>query len=125
MAKKVLIAEDDALLLSIMSVNVGKLGYIVVKAHNGTEAIAKFKESSPDLLLLDIIMPEKTGLEALEEIRNSLKSKVPVIILSNLDNQEYISKSKELGVSDYIVKSNISLRLLSRKISDLIGTEEW
>jgi DNA-binding response OmpR family regulator len=125
MAKKVLIAEDEPALLSALSAKIGRLGYITIKASDGQIALDKFKEETPDLILLDIMMPEKNGFEVLEELRNNLKSDVPVIILSNLDQTDDIEQGKKFGIIDYIIKSNISLRGIAFKIASVIGEEQW
>lgn len=107
---KVLIAEDDRFLLKMGQAKLTKSGYDVVCAQNGEEAITKAHEENPDILLLDVIMPIKNGFEALKEIRAhpKLKNK-PVIILSNLGQESDLEKGKELGATDYLIKSNVSI----------------
>jgi len=112
MPEKILIVEDEKSQLEALKDYVRSLGYKVVTARNGLEAIEKFKAIDPRLVLLDIVMPEKNGFDVLEEIRYKLKKNTPVIILSNLEQQQDIETAKNLGVTQYLLKSNLSLRKL-------------
>ncbi len=122
MAKKVLIAEDDAPLRNVLEKRVGSVGYEVVTARTGTEAIEKITAQKPDLILLDIIMPEKSGFDVLEEIRLKQHINTPVIVLTNLEQAQDRETGQNLGVAEYLIKSNIHLRDLTHHISTLIGT---
>lgn len=122
MPKKVLIAEDDAPLRKVLEKRVGSVGYTVVTARTGTEAIEKIAAEKPDLILLDIIMPEKSGFDVLEEIRLKQNIQTPVIVLTNLEQEQDRETGKNLGVADYLIKSNIHLRELTSRIVSLIGT---
>ncbi|MBP7967407.1 response regulator [Candidatus Woesebacteria bacterium] len=119
--KKILIAEDEKSLALTLFRKVSSLGYDCVQARDGEETLKKFKSEKPDLVLLDIVMPYKNGLEILEEIRIREHSKVPIIILSNLGQSEDIGIAKKLNVSEYYIKSNISLKELSIKIHELLS----
>lgn len=120
MAKTVLISEDEPSLLNILKRKISGLGYEVKTATDGEEVIAIIKSQPIDLLLLDVIMPKKNGLQVLQELRVTLKSKIPVLILSNLDSAEDIQAVKGYGVNDYIVKSQISIRQLSLQIARIL-----
>lgn len=120
---KILIVEDEKDLREMLVKRVTKLGYESAIAVDGVDALKKFHAFSPDLMLLDIIMPKKNGFEVLEEIRIKEKSRVPVIILSNLNQDEDIKMAKTLHVYDYIVKSNISLAELSLKIHNALQSD--
>jgi two-component system response regulator VicR len=122
MQKKILIVEDDPVLLKVLSTKVKDADYTVVEAKDGKQALAKFKKWHPDLVLLDIVMPLKSGFEVLEEIKIKQKSKTPVIILSNLAEDQNIDKWKKLGASDYITKSNFTLEEIIIKINKIIGS---
>jgi DNA-binding response OmpR family regulator len=121
MPKKVLIVDDEPGVLHILSSQVQKLNYTVIEAKNGDEALNKFKTERPDLVLLDVVLPVTSGFEVLEKIKIELKSKVPVIILSNLDESEDIETGKKLGAIDFINKSNLSLKEIMEKIRNVIG----
>ncbi|MSU75222.1 MAG: response regulator, partial [Candidatus Magasanikbacteria bacterium] len=83
--KKILLAEDDRFIARAYSDGLTRAGYLVIPAGNGVEALEKIRSESPNLVLLDIIMPDKDGFEVLEEMKQDPKlKKIPVIILSNL-----------------------------------------
>jgi len=114
---KILIAEDDNFLLLAVKDKLGRAGFDVITAVNGIEALEKMRSSKPDLVLLDLVMPQKGGFETLEEaqIDKTLK-KIPIIILSNLGHESDIKKAEELGAVDYIVKANFSLKKVVEKV---------
>ena len=86
-------------------------------AVDGNEAIAFAKEKVPDIILLDLIMPEKNGFETLEELKKMPETKdIPVIVLSNLGQDTDIKQSKDLGAVDYLIKSNYSMPEVIEKI---------
>ncbi len=121
MPKKILIAEDEPSLLNVLAKKVKSLGYSVLEAKDGEQAIKIFKKEHPDLVLLDVVMPIKNGFDVLEEIKIKQKSKVPVIILSNLSESQDLETGKNLGAIDYITKSNLSLRDIIVKINKALG----
>lgn len=116
MNKKILIAEDEHALQKVLVDTLTKAGFTTIVARNGHEALQKFEEEKPDLLLLDIIMPELSGFDVLEQLRVKYDSKIPVIIISNLGEKDDVEMGKNLGVVDYILKSDISLKNLLVKI---------
>jgi len=118
MPKKILIVEDESTLLNVLVTKAKSLDYIVIEAKDGEQAITKFTAEQPDLVLLDIVMPIKSGFDVLEEIRIKYKSKVPVIILSNLSEPQDMETAKNLGVVDYIVKSNLTLKEIMIKVNN-------
>lgn len=120
MAKKILIVEDEPALLQALMDRLQRLGYETITAVDGVDAIKKIKSSMPDLVLLDIIMPKKSGFEVIEEIRYRMKSTVPIIVLSNLEQKQDIETAKNLGVTNYYLKSNISLRNLAIEIDKIL-----
>lgn len=119
--KKILIAEDEKSLALTLYRKVSSLGYECIQARDGEETIKKFKSEKPDLVLLDVVMPYKNGFEVLEEIRIREHSTVPVIILSNLGQNEDLRIGEKLKANEYFIKSNISLQELSTKIHELLS----
>lgn len=120
MIKKILIVEDDP---SIRTMLMGKLkssGFHTIIASDGGSAIQIFKKEKPALVILDLIIPKKSGFQVIEEIRIKLKSNTPLIVLSNLDQPQDRETAMRLGVNEYIVKSNISLRDLIISINKLV-----
>ena len=120
MAKKILIVEDEPSLSKIVKKKVEQLGYAVATAVDGHDALAKIKSVKPDLIILDIIMPKKNGIEVLRELRVNLESNVPVLVLSNLEGRQDIEASRHYGVTDYITKSDISLSYLTARIAKIL-----
>lgn len=105
---KVLIVEDDQTLRDVFSLIVKSGGYKVGTAQDGQDALKKLAEFSPDLILLDMLMPVKSGLEFLQEadITNT-HPKTTVIILSNLSESQTIQQALKLGAKKHLIKSNI------------------
>jgi len=107
---KILLVEDDEFLSSILRKKLEKNGEKVITAYDGVETIKKIKKEKPDIILLDLILPEKNGFEVLAEIKTDKRlAKIPVIILSNLCQEKDIQKGKSLGALEFYVKSDISL----------------
>lgn len=122
---KILLVEDDPFLSTLLRNRLEKEKFTVVVAHNGPEALTLLREHTPDLILLDLILPGKSGFEVLEEVRSDpqLKDKiaVPVIIISNLGQESDIERGKELGAVDYFVKARISIDDLIKKVNGFIA----
>ncbi len=122
MANKVLIAEDDKFLANAYRVKLQKEGFEAVIAEDGEKAMEAINTTKFDLIILDLIMPKKDGFETLEEIKsNPAMAKIPVLIASNLGQKEDIDRGMELGATDYIVKSDMSMEGLVNKINELIS----
>ena len=104
--KKILIVEDEQTLLKLLSETFKRKGYEVIQALNADEALIALKQE-PDVVILDILLPGEDGLSILEKMRKDKKTKkIPVVILSNFNDDERIRKAEKLGISDYLVKSN-------------------
>ncbi len=118
---KVLLAEDDKFISRAYFDGLTRGGFDVVLAVDGNEAIEQVASFKPDIVLLDLIMPEKNGFEVLEEIKNNDSTKqTPVIILSNLGQDTDIQKGRDLGAIDYLIKSNSSLDQVTEKINQYV-----
>jgi DNA-binding response OmpR family regulator len=105
---KILIAEDEKPLARALELKLTRSGFHTRVALNGVEALQAMKEESFDLILLDLIMPQKNGFEVLEEMR-AQNIQIPVIVVSNLGQEEDRKRVEELGAIQYVVKSNVSL----------------
>lgn len=103
----------------VLEKKISGIGYKTVVANDGIQALQKIFQDDISLVLLDLVMPSKSGFDVLEEMK-ARGSKIPVIILSNLGEDEDIETAKRLGAKDYFVKSNISLRDIVAKISQYI-----
>ena len=121
MAKKILLIEDDPFLSSLLGNRLKKEGFDLISVKSGNEAVKTLKKDAVDLVLLDLILPGKSGFEVLEDIKSDPQvAKTPVIIISNLGQDMDIEKAKELGVVDYLVKAKISIDDLVQKIKDFL-----
>ncbi len=119
---RVLVAEDDKFLIRVLSDKLRRRGFEVIIASDGIEAVNKIKSGKPDLVLLDLVMPNKDGFEILEEIKTDKKyKKIPIIILSNLGQKSDIEKGKKLGADDYLVKSNLSINAVVDKVKEVLA----
>lgn len=115
---KILFVDDDNFLRKVYKSELGDQGYEVILAADGEEGLEKAKISDPDLIILDMIMPKKNGFEVLTELQNNPDTKnIPVIILSNLGQDDDIKKGLDLGAVDYLVKDNITLSTIVDKVS--------
>jgi CheY-like chemotaxis protein len=120
LSRRILIVEDDLPLLNALSTTAKRLGYSVTEALDGVEALTKFKKDPPDLVLLDIVLPIKNGYEVLDEIKNKEKSKIPVVVLSNLPENPKIGTGKASGPIEYIIKSNRNLKEIMASVEKAI-----
>lgn len=99
-----------------------KEGFEIRNATNGMEVPNVLKDYTPDIILLDLIMPKKDGFETLKDIKSNPQWKdIPVIVTSNLGQKEDIDRVKALGAADFIIKSNNSIQEIIDKISKMIG----
>ena len=104
MAKNILVCDDAAFMRMMIKNTLSKGGYNVVgEAENGAKAVEKYKELSPDLVLMDITMPEMDGIQALKEIK-SLDPNAKVIMCSAMGQQAMVVESIQAGARDFIVK---------------------
>ncbi len=103
---KILIADDDSDVLAVMSKRIVREGYTVITASDGGEALEKIKKESPDVILLDLMMPQMDGFEVLKNIRknSTLKKWQPVIIISARGELENLQKGFSLEADHYLTK---------------------
>jgi DNA-binding response OmpR family regulator len=117
---KILVVEDDKFLQKILTTKFGKEGFDVRAAADGEEALRMAITESPSVILLDLILPKMTGFEVLAELKTNAKTKnVPVIVLSNLGQDEDIRRAKELGALEFFVKADVSINEVVRKVKEL------
>lgn len=114
---KILLAEDDQFLSSLVAQRLSKEGYKVISATDGGGVLKIFEENTPDLVLMDIIMPEMNGMEILKNIKSQDKYKnTIVIIFSNLGQDHEIEEAMKAGADDFLVKVNFTLKEVVEKI---------
>lgn len=118
MANKILIIEDDKFLRELITKKISNEGFEIIEAVDGEQGIEKAKKEKPDLILLDIILPEIDGFEVLKQIKKISKS--PVIILSNLGQKKDIEKGFELGAADYLIKAHFTPEEIINKMRKIL-----
>jgi len=120
--KKILIIEDESALQKTLGENLSQEGYQIVSALDGEIGLKLVRSESPDLVLLDLILPKLHGFDVLKKIRENLATKeIPVIILTNLESIQEVERAIELGATTYLVKANYSLEELSAKIKQILS----
>lgn len=123
-SKKILLIEDDVFLSSLLKNRLKKEGLETIHAKDGEEAIKILSETKPGLILLDIMLPKKSGFEVMEEIRSDPQLQiqdVPIVIISNLGQPEDIDKGKQLGAADYFIKAKTSIDDLIDKVKGFLS----
>ncbi len=122
MAKKILFVEDDEGFFNIFSVPLKMKGYDVVHVADGSLAVEKVVSETPDLVLLDIVLPGTSGLDILKELREREETKaIKIVMLTNFGSDDNIAKAMEYGASDYLMKYNIVPSELPTKIAGFLG----
>ncbi|TSC79308.1 MAG: two-component system, OmpR family, alkaline phosphatase synthesis response regulator PhoP [Parcubacteria group bacterium Gr01-1014_29] len=122
MKKNILFIEDESALQRALGDAVRSNGYTVQQALNGDDGLRMAKSEHPDLILLDLVLPQKDGFEVLSAIHDDPELKnIPVIVLTNLESPEEVEKALSLGASTYLVKAHYSLEEVLTKIKQVIG----
>lgn len=117
----ILLAEDDRILRKAGEATLKKRGYVVIAAVDGEDALAKAREHRPDLILLDVIMPKRQGFEVLAMLKSDEATRdIPVIMLSNLQDESDVRKAALGGALDYLVKSNVPLEALAARVAEAL-----
>ncbi|MFH1395280.1 MAG: response regulator [Candidatus Omnitrophota bacterium] len=117
---KILVVDDNPDLIETLKVRLKAFGYAVVTALDGVECLEKSRQESPDLILLDILMPNMDGFKALEELKNNAKTRnIPVIMLTAKSQLSDVTRATNLGIEDYIVKP-FDYRVMIEKIKKVL-----
>ena len=122
--KKIRIAliEDDPFLSSMYSTKFELEGFGVLAANDGIKGLELISTEIPDLILLDVLMPKKNGFGVLEDIKKNKETKdIPVILLTNLNQEEEVERGMELGAVDYLVKAHFMPSEVITKIKNLVN----
>lgn len=121
---KVLLIEDEKEVAELYRLKLSLDGYNVLIATSGQEGLDKAFRENPELIFLDIKMPEIDGFEVLRKLRVSPKTKeTPVVILSNFDEQDLIEKGLSLGANEYLIKSQFTPEDISNKVKSWVSEE--
>lgn len=123
--KTILFIEDEPNLQKMVSRFLEDKGYQVKSALDGELGLKIAKESKPDLILLDLILPKKDGFEVLKELKADSETKdIPVIVLTNLETSEDVEKALSLGATSYLVKASYELTEVVKKIEAALGNNK-
>lgn len=122
MAKKILIIEDEKIMIDLLQKKLTQEGYEVSVAKDGDEGVRAMKEKKPDLILLDIIMPKMGGFEVMEEMdKDKELKKIPVIVISNSGQPVELDRAQKLGAKDWLVKTEFDPQEVIDKVVKQIG----
>lgn len=117
---KVLIVEDNENICEMYAVTFMKRGFTVYTAPDGRSAIQKYQNKKPDIILLDIMMPQVDGYQVLKEIRKDVNSYTPVIMLTNLDANDFVREAQLENIDAYLIKSHYSPREVVDKTIEVL-----
>lgn len=117
---KVLIVEDDKNICEMYAITFMKKGFTVYTAPDGRAAIQKFQNKKPDIVLLDIMMPQVDGYQVLSEIRKDVANYTPVIMLTNLDANDFTREAQLENIDAYLIKSHHSPREVVEKTTEVL-----
>lgn len=119
---KIAVIEDDAVISQMYRMKFEADGFDIQLANNGKHGVELVEEFKPDIILLDLQMPEMNGVDALKIIRkNDWGKKIPVIILTNLGEEEAPKELRTLGIHSYIVKANLTPRQVVQRVKEALN----
>ena len=117
--KKILVVEDDLDLSNLVQLKLTEEGFEAIPAQTGSQALEYVRNNKPDLILLDILLPDIDGLSVLNELAQGIETKkIPVIILSNLADEGSFEQAAAIGQYEYLVKATTDLNVLVKKIKE-------
>ena len=120
MSKSILLVEDYPFLIDIYTTKLKESGFGVEVASDGESALRKVKEKEPDLVILDIVLPQLDGWEILRQIKSDPKLKnIKIIILSNLGQKEEVERGVELGAVKYLIKAHYTPSQVVEEIKEI------
>jgi DNA-binding response OmpR family regulator len=121
MKKTILLVEDEKAISKAYGEHFKKEGYLVEHAYDGVEGLKKAKTLKPDLILLDILLPELDGISVIKEVKadNSI-AEIPILVLTNLSTGDKIMEAVRSGTTMYLVKSFHTLEDVSKKIKEIL-----
>jgi len=123
MAKKILIVEDEEIMIDLLQRKLTTEGYETSVARDGEEGLKAMREIRPDLILLDIIMPKMGGFEMMEEMnKNKELKKIPVIVISNSGQPVELDRAQKLGAKDWLIKTEFDPQEVIDKVVKQIGS---
>ncbi|MBI4022322.1 MAG: response regulator [Candidatus Andersenbacteria bacterium] len=122
---KILLVEDDQLLVRLYQKKFTMEGFTVVTARDGSEGIVRAQNEQPDIILLDLMMPKATGYDMLQVLQGSPQLKnIPVVVLTNLSSDVEEERARAMGATDYLVKANNPPAVVVDRIKELLARDE-
>ena len=120
--KKVLLVEDDVFMIELLAKDLKQAGLEVITVTTGSEGVKRFEEIKPDLILLDLLLPDQSGFDTLRKIRRDPVGRATkVMILSNIAEGPDMDEAKRLGVIEYLVKANFTLPEIVKKVQEVLN----
>lgn len=119
--KRILIIEDDGAINSMYKAKFESNGFEVFSAENGADGLVLAQKEKPDLIMLDVILPQLDGFSVLEKLKKDTKTKkIPVVMLTNLGTDEDKEKGEKNGALDYLVKASLTPAQIGDKIKEYL-----
>jgi len=120
--KNILFIEDEAVLQDAFGEFLKQKGYKITKALDGETGLRLAKSENPDLIILDLVLPNKEGFEVLRELKEDEKTKdIPVIVLTNLEGIKDIDRALSSGATTYLIKTQYNMEEIIEKIKKVLG----
>lgn len=117
----ILIIEDDPYILRVYERKFQQEGFQITTARDGAEGVEKITAAAPDVILLDLVMPKKDGFEFMRDLKRIYPHKnIPVVVLTNLGQEHDVQRAEHLGISSYLLKSNMSIQDVFEKVRDTL-----
>lgn len=120
---KILIIDDDQSIRIALKFILKKNGYVVIEAVDGNEGLKQIKKFNPDIIITDLLMPNKSGIELIKAVRLDLKMKIPIVVLSSVGMEKVVMVAFELGANDFIQKPIKAKEIIDR--IDKINNNRW
>ena len=121
--KRILVAEDNRLILETVAHSLSREGYDIIKAADGKDCLTKLESNEVDLLITDLYMPNLNGLEVISHLQGLDKKLIPIMVLSAAGAEENVMKAFDLGADDYMVKP-FSLIELNVRVKRLLSVRK-
>jgi CheY-like chemotaxis protein len=120
----VMVVDDTAIIRETVARILRREGFTTICAANGKEALETIKDAAPDIMLLDIMMPEMDGMTTLAQLRqNPLWHSLPIIMMTALSDDENMAKAERLGANDYMVKACVSIDQMLQRMRRLLDAK--
>lgn len=122
MAKKILLVDDEVDTATVFETVLKQAGYEVVVANNATDALSTAKTTAFDLILMDQMMPDMSGNDALQTLKSDPElGRIPVAMLTNFSHDQLVTEALGRGAVDYILKYQVSHEDLVKKVKEILG----